>query len=129
MRYLLSFLFVLASFSFVQAQSGPQFSWEQTSHNFGTIKEGEKATYDFEFTNTGNKPLLIHDVSVTCTCTKVDFPKAPIMPGKKGKINIIYDTKDKAYPFKKSLWVKSNIKDENGMRKRIELIFSGDVSN
>ena len=36
---------------------------------------------DYEVTNTGNKPLVIDNVEVSCGCVKVDYPKQPIQEG------------------------------------------------
>ena len=65
-------------------------SFEKIEHNFGKIKEGDKAEHVFLFKNTGNTPLIVTDVSVTCGCTAAEKPDAPIMPGKDGKIKIVF---------------------------------------
>ena len=55
-----------------------------------------KACYEggvrvFEFTNTGNAPLIITNVQSTCGCTVPSKPKEPIMPGKSDKIEVKYN--------------------------------------
>ena len=43
-------------------------------------------------TNTGTNPLIISEVKPGCGCTAPDFTKDPIMPGKKGKITLSFDS-------------------------------------
>ncbi|MCD6064478.1 MAG: hypothetical protein K0R82_2389, partial [Flavipsychrobacter sp.] len=37
----------------------PTMDFKDTVHNFGTMREGESSTYEFEFTNNGKSPLII----------------------------------------------------------------------
>ena len=43
------------------------------THDFGEIAQGDKVEHTFRFRNTGNEPLVITNVQVTCGCTT---PKA-----------------------------------------------------
>jgi hypothetical protein len=82
-----------------------------TTYDFGKIPEEKPvATCNFIFTNTGNAPLVIQQVTPSCGCTTADFPKKPIMPKKKGIIKITYDGKNKPYPgiIHKSATVRTN---------------------
>jgi hypothetical protein len=87
------------------AQSEMEF--ESESHDFGDVKFEVPATYKFEFTNEGSAPLIISGAEGSCGCTVPEYPKAPIMPGKKGEITVTYDAKSKG-PFQKSVTVNSN---------------------
>ncbi|MCH8902722.1 MAG: DUF1573 domain-containing protein [Bacteroidetes bacterium] len=78
------------------------------THNFGTIEEGPKATYDFEFTNTGTEPLIITNCKASCGCTVIKCPKEPIMPGETGTIKATYNTKGRKGGFTKTVTVNSN---------------------
>ena len=45
------------------------------SHDFGTIQEAKgPVSCTFEFTNTGDKPLLIIDATASCGCTRPEYP-------------------------------------------------------
>lgn len=68
-------------------------TFDKTEHNFGTLLQGEVVTYSFHFTNSGNVPLLVSNVSTTCGCTVADYPREPIAPGKDGFIKATYDSK------------------------------------
>ena len=87
-------------------------TFETKSHDFGTIQEAKgPVTCTFEFTNTGNKPLLIIDATASCGCTRPEYPSKPIKPGKKGKIKVTYSPIGRPGAFKKSVKVKTNGKE------------------
>ena len=73
----------------------PVFQFEKESYDFGSIKEGESVTYAFKFTNAGKTDLLISSASGSCGCTVADYPKEAIAPGKKGAINVTFNSKSK----------------------------------
>lgn len=87
----------------------PLISFTEQSHDFGMIqKDKDFVTTEFEFTNTGNGPLVIYDVTAECGCTRPSYPKNPIAPGKTGKIKVNFIPKGYFGGFTKSLKVKSN---------------------
>lgn len=75
--------------------------------DYGTIEKGSDGVRVFEFTNTGNAPLVISDVKSSCGCTIPKKPKGPILPGKTGEIEVKYDTK-RVMPIRKTITVISN---------------------
>lgn len=82
------------------------------THDFGTIQEEKgPVSCTFEFTNTGDKPLLIIDATASCGCTRPEFPSKPIKPGKKGKIKVTFSPIGRPGAFKKSVKVKTNGKE------------------
>lgn len=64
----------------------------ESNFDFGNIKKGNKVNHVYEITNTGTNPLIISEVKPGCGCTAPDFTKDPIMPGKKGKITLSFDS-------------------------------------
>ncbi|MDP1727192.1 MAG: DUF1573 domain-containing protein [Bacteroidota bacterium] len=66
-------------------------TWEKTSHNFGKIPQGKPVSVTYHFTNTGNGPLIITNVSPGCGCTTGDYSKQSISPGGKGFITLTYN--------------------------------------
>lgn len=92
-------------------KEGPQMEFKFTEHNFGEIPEGPKASVDFVFTNTGNKPLILTDVKASCGCTTPDWPKEPILPGQTSKIKVEYNTQGRPGEFTKSVTITSNMED------------------
>ncbi|MDR0659639.1 MAG: DUF1573 domain-containing protein [Prevotellaceae bacterium] len=84
-------------------------SFEKTVHDFGEVKEEiGKATYEFEFTNTGEAPILISNVTATCGCTVPSWTKEPVLPSKKGSVTVGYSTIGRIGLFVKSLTVINN---------------------
>ncbi|MNT56853.1 hypothetical protein D3C72_1941880 [compost metagenome] len=77
-----------------EAQNKPltTIAFSETDHNFGDIKKGEKVEHVYEVTNTGTNPLIISNVKPGCGCTVPDYTKEPILPGKKGKITLHFDS-------------------------------------
>ena len=82
-------LFFVSYSGFSQAD----LKFKDTKKSFGFVKKGELVTVKFEFTNTGNEPLLILDTKTECSCTQIDFPKTPILPNATSFIIVIFDTK------------------------------------
>ncbi|WP_223560357.1 DUF1573 domain-containing protein [Chryseobacterium lathyri] len=64
----------------------------ENNFDFGKIKKGDKVEHVYEITNTGKNPLVISEVKPGCGCTAPDFTKEPILPGKKGKITLHFDS-------------------------------------
>lgn len=73
----------------------PAFKFEKEVFDFGEIKEGEKVSYDFKFTNTGNAPLIITSATATCGCTVPEYPKEPVASGAEGVIRVIFNSTGK----------------------------------
>lgn len=92
-------------------QSGPKIEFAKETHDYGNLKNGGNGTCTFEFTNTGNAPLIIADAKGSCGCTVPQWPKEPIAPGAKGVITVKYDTK-KVGPISKSVTITSNAVNE-----------------
>ena len=84
-------------------------TFELKNHDFGTIMEAKgPVTCTFEFTNTGDKPLLIIDATASCGCTRPEYPTKPIKPGKKGKIKVTYSPIGRPGAFTKNVKIKTN---------------------
>lgn len=93
-----------------QATNGkfPVISFNKKEHEFGEIKEGAKVETIFTFTNTGASDLIITDAKGSCGCTVPEFPKAPIKPGKSGKMKVSFDSTGKPGMQQKSVNITCN---------------------
>ena len=101
------------------AQSPLRF--DETAHDFGTIAEqGGPVSHEFEFTNTGDAPLMILNATASCGCTRPDFPKKPVKAGKKGKIKVTYLPAGRPGEFEKTVTVKTNAKRQKKVTLRIK---------
>ncbi len=86
----------------------------------GDVKKGEKRTTFFEFTNTSGADIQI-DIVDACECTTVEFPRGVIMPGKKGRLDVTFDSKDKDAGETIGINVVFKNTDANG-NPRIEVV-------
>jgi Protein of unknown function (DUF1573) len=100
-----------------------QVKFKEDKHDFGAIVEGEIVKYRFTFKNTGKEPLQVINVKPSCGCTTPDWTKTPIAPGKKGFVEIQFDSHGKRGIQKKSVTVTF----ENTDPKNIILSFGADV--
>ncbi len=88
--------------------NGPVIAFEKATHDFGDIMSGDKVEHIFKFTNTGNEPLIITNIQVTCGCTAPEWPRQPIPPGQKGEIRIAFNSAGKSGKQVKPVTVLSN---------------------
>lgn len=104
---------LLAFVSVFGQESGAMLSFEKTEHNFGEVPhKAKQIECVFDFTNEGSAPLVITKAVTSCSCTKADYPKKPVMPGQRGSIRIIYEpSKKEAGMFYKAIEVYSNSSD------------------
>lgn len=92
----------------VVSQGTPEFSFENTSHDFGAIEEGQTVEHTFSFTNTGDAPLIISNARASCGCTVPEWPRQPIAPGETGRIKVSFDSSDKPGVQKKNVTLSAN---------------------
>ncbi len=107
----------------IVAQDYSQATFVDRKFDFGYIKEAKgPVSHTFEFTNTGNKPLIVVQVTASCGCTRPEFPTKPIKPGKKGKIKVTFNPYGRPGAFQKTIKVTTN-----GKEKRTNLLITGTV--
>lgn len=82
-------------------------SFDKTTHEFGDLKKGESATYEFTITNTGEGDLIIMEAKASCGCTVPEKPEAPIKPGESAKMKVAFSGSTLG-PQSKTVTVVSN---------------------
>lgn len=87
---------------------GPYIKFSEMSHDFGDIEQGDKVDYTFEFTNTGDAPVVISNVLTTCGCTASSWPREPIVPGASSKIEVSFNSAGKIGHQNKVITIMSN---------------------
>jgi hypothetical protein len=87
---------------------GPYIQFTEKSYDFGDIYQGDKVAYTFNFTNTGDSPIVISNVQTTCGCTASCWPREPIAPGKSNKIDITFNSAGKIGMQNKVITIISN---------------------
>lgn len=108
MKNLITILFIgLISLGITAQEKVAKIEFKTDVIDYGTIEKGSDGIRVFEFTNTGNAPLIISNVKSTCGCTVPKKPEGPIMPGESGEIQVKYDT-NRVNPIRKTITVISN---------------------
>ncbi len=104
---------VTASSSKGEVDNVPVFQFEESSHDFGNIFEGEKISFAFRFKNIGKADLVIRAAQGSCGCTVPEYPKEPIKPGDGGVINVTFDSQGKEGHQEKTVTIISNTMPNN----------------
>lgn len=97
----------------VENKNAPDFKFEVEEYNFGSIKQGDKVTYDFSFLNSGKEPLIITNAQGSCGCTVPSYPKEPIAKGAKAVIHVEFNSTGKMGMQDKTVTLTSNAKSGN----------------
>lgn len=100
-------LIVLVAFVGLAAQAQAKISFETDTIDYGQIVKGSDGVRVFNFTNTGNQPLIVSDVKSSCGCTVPKKPEGPVAPGASSTIQVKYDT-NRVGPIRKTITVYSN---------------------
>lgn len=109
-----------------QAQTGAKIEFKDKDNtiDYGTISKGsDSGLRTFEFTNTGDMPLIITDARSTCGCTVPSFPKTPILPGKSDVITVKYNMNPGT--IRKTITLETNA--TNYMEGKVALKIKGEV--
>ena len=109
-KFLLAGLFLTAGLGMqneVQAQEGPIITFEEEVYDFGKINQHDDAVHVFNYTNTGDEPLIISSAKGSCSCTVPKWSREPLAPGESGSITVKYDSK-RVGPINKSVTLTSN---------------------
>jgi hypothetical protein len=86
--------------------------FERTSHDFGSLKEGDDAQFTFKFKNISNTPLILYNVQTGCGCTVVNWSKEPIRKNQKDSLIVRFDSKGKIGQQLKYVTIFSNSEKE-----------------
>lgn len=113
-------IFMLAGIGTAVAQNAPQIEFKTETIDYGEIKKGSDGVRIFEFTNTGDAPLVIENVTSSCGCTVPKKPEGPILPGETGEIEVKYDTK-RVGPIRKTVTVYWNAANEEDSPKALKI--------
>ncbi len=118
-------LLLLAAPGYVLAQStGPMITWGKSTHDFGDVVQGEKVEHTFKFRNTGDEPLVITNVQVTCGCTTPKgWARDPILPGQSSEITVGFNSAGKYGKQEKVVTMVSNARNSDGT----QILFSANV--
>lgn len=105
--FCLAFITAVVLTAAAQTTAGPVMTFKTTTIDYGKIQRGSDPVRKFEFTNTGNEPLIIKSAKGSCGCVKPTYPQEPIMPGEALTIDVNYDT-NRPGPFTKTVTLTTN---------------------
>ena len=86
----------------------PAFEFEETTHDFGTITEGEVVEHVFKFKNTGEAPLVIQSTSASCGCTTPNYSREPVPPGETGEVQVRFNSRNQVGMKNKTVTITAN---------------------
>ena len=86
----------------------PEFNFEKDLHDFGQLIDGEKVSYSFKFTNSGDAPLIISNAKGSCGCTVPNWSKNPIAPGESGSIDVTFNSSGRSGKQNKAITLTAN---------------------
>jgi len=80
------------------------YAWDETTHDFGKIKQNDPASVTFTVKNNGTAPLIITAARSSCGCTVAEYTKEPVKPGESGIVKATYNSA-RAGAFNKTVTV------------------------
>ena len=86
---------------------------DSTTLDLGKAIEGEIVEVSYRFKNTGDKNLVIQEVTAACGCTVPEKPEKPFAPGEEGVIRAKFDSKGRLGTNNKYVTVRANTPEQN----------------
>jgi hypothetical protein len=100
-------ILMLTSLSFAQLLQ-PKLAIQQTSFNFGDIKQGDIVSHDFILSNSGGDLLKISNVTASCGCTAAVPEKKELAPGESTNLTVKFNSSRRLGRQQKTIRVYSN---------------------
>ena len=108
-RYLLLALLMLSA----ALNSLPEMTFETDTYDFKEWKEVDGPfSYTYNFTNTGDEPVVISKIQSGCGCSSSSWSTGKIMPGKKGFVKVTFNPKRQAGRHNKRIKIYANTANE-----------------
>lgn len=84
------------------------FQFQEMEYDFGTIDEGKVIEHLFKFTNNGQAPLVISNITASCGCTSPDWTKTPVKPGDEGFVKVVFNSTAKTGTQAPTVTIQAN---------------------
>jgi len=101
----------------------PKITFKEKTFDFGTIKQGDKVEFEFEFTNEGKSDLVIRKTHASCGCTAINMAEKEIKSAKTGKIKAVFNSEGKVGKQTKTITIITN----DPKNSKVVLWIKGDV--
>ena len=116
-RYLVPILFALHLGLLLscarKGQTAPAIVFNDTICHLSLKKDNPRDSFDFVYTNAGDKNLVIYSVDPSCECLTATFEQTLIAKGKSSYIRIYFDATDQqGTDFWRTLDVYTNARKE-----------------
>lgn len=85
------FLLMIWSAVALAGKAQPKITFDREQQDLGYVLWRNPVTVTYAFTNTGDKPLVISNVTTSCGCTKATWTEEPIPAGGKGTVMAVFD--------------------------------------
>lgn len=95
----------------IKTEQVAQIKFDSEMNDFGKIKSGEILTYSFVFSNSGDTDLIIENAETDCGCLNANVPEKRIKPGKKGLIEVEFNSAGLIGKQLKTIEIQSNSKE------------------
>lgn len=95
--------------------------------NIDSIKMSEDdapVDFFFDFSNAGNKPLVITRVETSCGCATANYNKQPVQPGGKGRVTVTYNPDGHSGKLLRKIFVFTN---SSGTYPAARLTLEGEI--
>ena len=93
----------------VASEKMPKITFaEKGIYDFGTLTEGDTVEHVFAFTNTGEFPLIINNITASCGCTTPEWPHEPVVPGAKSSVRVRFNSRGKNGEQNKTISIFAN---------------------
>lgn len=91
-----------------EAAKSPKLLLNQTSLDFGRVKQNQLTTKEVTVTNLGQSLLELRSIQGNCTCIETESDKRSLKTGQSATIKISYDPQDRKGTQQKSVTIYSN---------------------
>lgn len=81
--------------------------------DFGTIPADDSKTMSVKISNTGTSPLVLLNITLSCSCMDLKWDKKPIPAGSESYLQITYNADKNKGEANKSIYVMSNASNGN----------------
>lgn len=104
-------------------KNGSKISFKEAVYDFGkvSLKKG-KVSHEFQFTNVGDRNLVITNARADCGCTRPEYSDEPVAPGGTGKVKVTFAPASKGH-FTKKITITTN-----GNPRKTRLLIKGEVA-
>ena len=118
---LLLVVLFLSSSMLAQEEKGPELTFEKEMHDYGVVFTDSMpdSKLQIKFSNTGEDPLIINNVTGCCGTKVNEWPKKPVMPGEEGVIDVEFRLAPRPQRISRVVTVISNAAENPRQRFRI----------